>query len=70
MDELVLQTLWKSTEKSFSMVLSNLQIEGGLFDGYNLSLLLNSNESTNPAPNCILSWVQKVSIYTICPSNE
>lgn len=56
-DELTLVTSWKPTNQS--LVLTELLIEGGLFENGTLKPCTPDSENINNAPNCYLNWVDK-----------
>lgn len=59
MDQLELESSWKSPHKNH-IILTELLVEGGLFEDTVLKQCLPHSESINPAPNCYISWKEKV----------
>lgn len=65
MDQLELETNWTSPNKKNYIILSDLLMEGGLFDGNELKPCLAHSEHLSLVPHCYLSFIDKVNIYTV-----
>ncbi|XP_018579489.1 cytoplasmic dynein 2 heavy chain 1 [Anoplophora glabripennis] len=57
MDQLTLKTSWKAANQS--IILSELLVEGGLFENGILKPCSPNSENINNAPNCYLNWIDK-----------
>ncbi|TKR92932.1 hypothetical protein L596_007488 [Steinernema carpocapsae] len=74
MDELKLRTAWNSSAFGSSpllLQLSDLQIEGALFDGQKLSEVLPSSAPLNPLPTLVIAWtptviLEPLTFVTLC----
>ncbi|XP_074038391.1 dynein cytoplasmic heavy chain beethoven [Leptinotarsa decemlineata] len=60
MDELLLQTNWRS--KHDSVILTDLLVEGGIFENGALKHCSPNSENINTVPNCYLNWVEKKNV--------
>jgi hypothetical protein len=59
MDQLELESSWKVPTHKNHIILTELLVEGGLFEGSILKPCLPHSESINPSPNCYISWREK-----------
>ncbi|KAJ8984388.1 hypothetical protein NQ317_003536 [Molorchus minor] len=57
MDQLMLQTSWRPTSQS--IILTEMLVEGGIFENGTLSFCTASSENIINAPNCYLNWIDK-----------
>lgn len=64
MDQLILKTSWKATNQS--IILTELLVEGGLFENGILKQCSANSENINNAPNCYLNWIDKVKFTLTC----
>ncbi|XP_015834463.1 cytoplasmic dynein 2 heavy chain 1 [Tribolium castaneum] len=62
MDQLDLESSWKAPTHKNHIILSELLVEGGLFEGSVLKPCLPHSESINSAPNCYISWKAKKNV--------
>jgi hypothetical protein len=60
MDQLELESSWKVPTHKNHIILTELLVEGGLFEGSILKPCLPHSENINPSPNCYISWREKV----------
>lgn len=60
MDQLILQTRWKSTTNKDALTLTGLLIEGATFNGNNLAPCTATSENINVVPNCSITWIDRV----------
>nr|XP_023023334.1 cytoplasmic dynein 2 heavy chain 1-like [Leptinotarsa decemlineata] len=60
MDELLLQTNWRS--KHDSVILTDLLVEGGIFENGAMKHCSPNSENINTVPNCYLNWVEKKNV--------
>ncbi|KAL1506398.1 hypothetical protein ABEB36_005769 [Hypothenemus hampei] len=58
LDELVLQTNWRTSGNDY-IILENILIEGGLLEHNILKECNRESDSINIIPNCYLNWVEK-----------
>ncbi|KAK5644082.1 hypothetical protein RI129_007927 [Pyrocoelia pectoralis] len=59
MDDLMLKTSWRHVMGDGIITITNLLIEGALFEGSNITDCLDNSDSINMAPDCHLSWITK-----------
>ncbi|XP_076274081.1 dynein cytoplasmic heavy chain beethoven isoform X2 [Rhynchophorus ferrugineus] len=59
LDDLTLQTQWHHGGRE-AIILSDLLIEGGVFENKILKKCENHSDSISPTPDCYLYWVEKV----------
>ncbi|RZC33069.1 cytoplasmic dynein 2 heavy chain 1 [Asbolus verrucosus] len=59
MDQLELESSWKPPTHKNYIILTELLVEGGLFEGNILKPCLPYSENINPSPNCYISWKEK-----------
>lgn len=62
MEELVLQSSWKEPSGNNYIAITNVFIEGALFDGITLTPCEAESESINAIPDCFLNWIKLVRI--------
>ncbi|XP_031339231.1 cytoplasmic dynein 2 heavy chain 1-like [Photinus pyralis] len=59
MDDLRLKSSWRHTPGDGVITITNLLIEGALFEGSNITDCHANSDSINVAPDCHLSWVNE-----------
>uniref|UniRef100_A0A1Y1LY68 Dynein heavy chain C-terminal domain-containing protein n=2 Tax=Photinus pyralis TaxID=7054 RepID=A0A1Y1LY68_PHOPY len=65
MDDLRLKSSWRHTPGDGVITITNLLIEGALFEGSNITDCHANSDSINVAPDCHLSWVNVRRIHTV-----
>ncbi|KAJ3658130.1 hypothetical protein Zmor_009888 [Zophobas morio] len=59
MDQLQLESSWKAPTHKNYIILTDLLVEGGLFEGNMLKPCLSYSENINVPPNCYITWKEK-----------
>lgn len=60
MDQLDMECTWSQPIHKGYIILSDLLMEGGILEGHTLKECSSDSDNINPAPNCYISWKERV----------
>lgn len=60
MDQLILRSIWNSKADERNITLTNLLIEGAVFNGTTLTACSATSENISVVPDCSITWIDKV----------